>query len=186
MMTTKCMITLVMMKLIILMILKVYADDITPLSYTSTLLPIGLHSFQLDNEGLKYSHYCIRHPLVRECINYRIEEKIPPCFIARILNCLFKDKMHPKDYPISLEDLRSRCISFCYLELKTFGLDRGTCVVDCYKEHKEKHWISILRIDEFQVCKRFPTTSLVLSHGYEYCYTYGRVEAELVELQCMQ
>jgi len=139
MMTTRYMIMLVMMQLIILIILKVHGNDLIPLSYASTSLPTGLYPFQLDNNGLKYSHYCIQHPLVRACINSRTEEKIPPCFIARILNCLFKDKMHPKDYPISLEDLRSRCISLCYLELKIFGLDRGTCVVDCYKEHKEKH-----------------------------------------------
>jgi hypothetical protein len=140
-MTTKCMIKLmlVMMKLIIPIILKVHANDLTPLSYASTSLPTSLHPFQLDNEGLKYSHYCIQHWTVRECINSRNKQSIPSCFNSRILNCLFKDKMHPKDYPISLHDLRKTCRSRCYWELRFFGLDRGTCVVHCYEEHKEKH-----------------------------------------------
>jgi len=134
------MILLVMMTLIILMILKVHGNDhLIPLSYASTSLPTSIYPFQLDKDDLKYSHYCIRHPLVRECINSSTEEKILSCFIARILNCLFKDKMHPKGYPIKLHALTRRCISLCYLELKIFGLNRGTCVVDCYEEHKEKH-----------------------------------------------
>jgi hypothetical protein len=138
-MTTKCMIMLVMMKLIILVILEVDANGLTVLSYASTSLPTGLYPFQLDNKGLKYSHYCIRHPLARECTILRNLESIPSCLTSRILKCLFKDEMHPKDYPISLDDLRRHCISRCYLELKTFGLDRGACVVHCYEDHKEKH-----------------------------------------------
>jgi hypothetical protein len=53
-MTTKCMIKLklVMMKFIILVILKLHANDLNPLSYAPTSLPIGLHPFQLDSDWL--------------------------------------------------------------------------------------------------------------------------------------
>jgi hypothetical protein len=135
MMTRKCM-TKLMLKLIVLVILKVHANDPTPLSSDSTPLSSTLHTFQLDNEGMEYNyHPCLKHWTVIKCGK---KQGSGLCIIAKIINCLFKDPNHPKDYPIELYDLKRRCISRCAFELKVFGIDRGSCAVKCYEEYKKK------------------------------------------------
>jgi hypothetical protein len=50
---------LVMMELIIIVILKVHANDPTTPSSRPTTLPIGLHLFQLVNADTSYIDHCI-------------------------------------------------------------------------------------------------------------------------------
>ena len=80
-----------MMELIILIILEVRANDPSPPSSTPIALPTGLNFFQLDNGHMSYIDHCIES-------TFRKYRKNQTFFIAKfLLECLFKDPMHPID-----------------------------------------------------------------------------------------
>ena len=145
-MTSKYMIKLMFVMKIILIILEVQANDPTFFSSASTLLPTNLLLFQRDNKGINYICRCCELRIVKKCGETNGSEF---CVAKKLLQCLFKDPMHPKDYPISLEALKIKCFSYCIRVFK-FGSDHADCIVGCYEKNKKKPWISISRIDELQ------------------------------------
>jgi hypothetical protein len=99
MMGRNCMIKLilVMIELIIIVTLEVHANDPTPFSSASTPLPTNLHPFHLENEDITYIHRCVERTTKKfESSKVMIEYTVA----EELLDCLFKDPMHPKDYPI--------------------------------------------------------------------------------------
>jgi hypothetical protein len=121
----------VMMKLIILMILKVHANENTSLSPAPTALPTRLHLFQLDNEDMSY---------IDRCIESTLAKRIKSIYIAKhLLECIFKDPMHPKDYPIRFGEAWIRFYRHCILTKKLIGIHHADCVAECYREKMKKH-----------------------------------------------
>jgi hypothetical protein len=135
-MTRKCTIKLmlVMIKLIILVILEVDANDPTTLFYVSTPLPTSLHPFKLDNEGMNYINICLGLRTVKKCGETLGMEF---CVAKKLLQCLFKDPKHPKHHPISLEALQRKCFVYCINKLN-FGRDHANCIVRCYEDNMKK------------------------------------------------
>jgi hypothetical protein len=140
MMSSKSMIKLmlvIMMEFIILMILEVHANDPISLSPTPTALPTSLHLFELDNGDISYFDRCIESTLKKCGVNQAF-------FIAKnLLECLFEDPMHPKDYPISLSGVTIECFRYCHLTWRHIGFRSAECIVNCYKEKMKRHEITV-------------------------------------------
>jgi hypothetical protein len=123
-----------MMKLIILMILEVHANDSIPLSSALTQLPTSLHPFELDNEMNTYIFHCIESTF-EECeeeshINARIGQYL--------FDCLFLNPMHYKDTHRKLATIKSKCRYFCIGKSKFHGLSAIPCLVNCYEKYIKK------------------------------------------------
>ena len=87
---------LMMMELIVLMILEVHANNNTPVSSAPTETPNKLHIFEHDTGDKDMSYNIDR------CIESTVTKDIHAFYIAKnLLECLFNDPMHPKDYPIT-------------------------------------------------------------------------------------
>jgi len=134
-----CTITLmlVIMESIILIILKVYANDPTPLSSAPTPLPTNLHPFRLDNEYMTYIHLCLETTL-KKC-DIPEESNIEFCIAKNLLGCLFNHPMHPKDYPISLGHALGKCHIHCLFDSRSYGISHAQCIADCYEDQMKKH-----------------------------------------------
>ncbi|XP_062147203.1 uncharacterized protein LOC133854936 isoform X2 [Alnus glutinosa] len=140
MMSSKSMIKLmlvIIMEFIILMILEVHANDPISLSPTPTALPTSLHLFELDNGDISYFDRCIESTLKKCGVNQAF-------FIAKnLLECLFEDPMHPKDYPISLGGVIIECFRYCHLTWRHIGFRSAECIVNCYKEKMKRNEITV-------------------------------------------
>jgi hypothetical protein len=124
---------LVIIELIILVILKVHANDpITPSSAPTTLLT-GLHLFQLDNADVSYIDHYIESTL-KKC---KFHEPLATTYF--LLKCLFESPIHPKDFPISIDDMIVDCYKHCFMKLKLQGKAHALCLVHCYEEEIKKH-----------------------------------------------
>jgi hypothetical protein len=135
-MAKKCILKLilVMVKLIII-ILKVHANDHTLLSSAPTPLSTNLHPFHLNNEPMTCIHRCIKSTL-KEC---EVEHFFESCTTIKLVCYLLKDPMHPKDYPNGLFDVILKCHFHCYSKMKRFGTLHAPCIVKCYEDKMEKH-----------------------------------------------
>jgi hypothetical protein len=125
---------LVMMELIILVILKVHANDPTTPSSAPTILPTGLHLFELDNVEKRYIEKCCIQDTFQKC-----KLKEPFCTAEHLLECLFKSPMHFKDFPIEVGDMALDCFKYCYKKLKLRGYRHARCIVSCYNKEMKKH-----------------------------------------------
>ena len=86
------------------------------------------------------------------CIESTVTKDIHAFYIDKhILECLFNDPMHPKNYPINFGEAWIRCYRQCYFTEKRLGADHVICVAECYKEKMKKFG------------KSFSTTFLALS-----------------------
>jgi hypothetical protein len=121
----------VMMKLIILMIFKVHAHENTSLSPAPTTLPTRLHLFQLDNDDMSYIDRCIESTLAKSTQSFYIAK--------HLLECLFKDPMHPKDYPISFFEAWMRFLRYCILTEKLIAIHHADCIAERYRAKLKKH-----------------------------------------------
>jgi len=46
----------------------------------------------------------------------------------------FQSPMHPKDFPISIDDKIVDCYKHCFMKLKLQGKRHALCLVHCYEE----------------------------------------------------
>jgi hypothetical protein len=124
---------LVTMELIILVILKVNANDSTTPSFAPTTLLTVLHLFQFDNANVSYIDHYIESTL-KKC---KLHEQFATAYI--LLKCLFQSPMHPKDFPINIGDMIVDCYEHCFVKLKLQGKRHALCPVHCYEEETKKH-----------------------------------------------
>jgi len=125
---------MVMMELIILVILKVHANDTTTPSFAPTTLPTGLHLFQLDNAKRSYIEKCCIQDTFKKC---KLE---PVCTAKRLLECLFQSPMHPNDFSIELLGyITLECFEICYMNAGRRGYLYARCLINCYKKETNKH-----------------------------------------------
>jgi hypothetical protein len=126
---------LVMIELIILVKLKVHANDPTTPSSAPTTLPIGLHLFQLDNAKRNNIEKLCIEDTFKKCT---LEE--PFCTAKHLLECLFQSPMHPNDFSIKLLGyITLECFELCYTNLGRHGFRYARCLINCYKRETKKH-----------------------------------------------
>ena len=53
----------------------------------------------------KYSHHCLQDRYVIKC---QAKENMSGCVTKNLLECLFNDPLHPKDYPTNLKYLKEK------------------------------------------------------------------------------
>ena len=116
---------LVVMELIIFIILEVHANDPTPLSSALTPLPASIYPFHLDNEDMNYIHRCL------ESVLKLCEERfmMEYCIAKNLLGCLFKDPMHPKNYPTGFYKLLDKCYDNCLFTSQRIGIHHAPCIL---------------------------------------------------------
>jgi hypothetical protein len=131
-MARKCMIKLmlVMMESIVLIIFEVHANELTPLSFAPTPLPINIHPFHLDDENISYIDRCIERTL-KKCEEQHHNQL---CVAVNLTLSLFKDPMHPKDYPTNFLYVIGKCSYDCVVDSEHVGIHYASCIANCYEK----------------------------------------------------
>ena len=136
-MVEKCMrkFMLIMMKLIILIVLEVYANDLTPLSLVPTPLPANIDTFQPDNCQKTHIHCCLES-ILRVCEKVPVMFHLEWCIADTLLPCIFEN---PIIHPRKRDAIKRKSVPFCVLEEAAQGISLASCLANCYERYIEEH-----------------------------------------------
>jgi hypothetical protein len=124
-----------MIELIVLIIIEVHGNNPTPFSPSHTSLPIGLHTFQLDNS---HGHRCLESTL-KKCEYILKLHMLEHCIVRNLFKCLFENPIHLNQPIHERLDIVSKCILFCLGMQTKQGYRLAPCLLDYYEKLMNNH-----------------------------------------------